>query len=89
MMKFPALQTVADQIDQRMNVLLTNKEFLRTASLVINLNSYRRKWTRTAIQRALVTLQLPVRSDQEKMLAILERLNDRIEDLGGQLHARQ
>jgi hypothetical protein len=88
-MKLPRVNEITEKLDQKMNVILTSKDFLKTASVVINLNSYRRKWTRTALQRALTTLELPVRTDQERMLAMLEQLGNRIEDLESQLHARQ
>lgn len=48
---------------------------------MINLNSYRRKWTRAVVRSALVSLEIPVRTDQEKMLALLEQLNSRLQDL--------
>jgi len=92
MLKFPKVSlpkaSFADSFDKGMNVVLTNKDFLRTASVVINLNSYRRKWTRAAIQKTLTTLELPVRTDQEKMLALLEKLNHRLEDLEGRVNAQ-
>lgn len=92
MLKFPKVSlptgSLAEKLDQRMTVLLTNKDFLRTASVVINLNSYRRKWTRAAIQRTLTSLELPVRTDQEKMLALLEQLNNRLEDLEGRVNVQ-
>jgi hypothetical protein len=72
---------LSTSIDKKLNLLLTNPDFLKTASVVINLNSYRRKWTRATVRRVLTSLELPVRTDQEKMLALLEQLNDRIEDL--------
>ncbi|RYZ71134.1 MAG: hypothetical protein EOP05_12395 [Proteobacteria bacterium] len=73
----PMLKT----IDERFSQVLTHPTFLRSASLVINLNSYRRKWTRAAVRQALISLELPVRTDQEKMLALLEQLNSRLQDL--------
>lgn len=72
---------VLNKIDERVSKVLTHPTFLRSASLVINLNSYRRKWTRAAVRSALVSLEIPVRSDQEKMLALLEQLNTRLQDL--------
>ena len=76
-----------EQLDKRMNQILTNKEFLKTASVVINLNCYRRKWTRKAIQATVLSLELPVRTDQERTLALLEKLHHRIDDLEKRTHA--
>lgn len=75
--KTPSLKS----IDERVSHVLTHPTFLRSASLVINLNSYRRKWTRAAVRSALVSLEIPVRTDQERMLALLEQLNTRLQDL--------
>jgi hypothetical protein len=75
------------KMDESFSRVLTHPTFLRSASLVINLNSYRRKWTRAAVRHALVTLELPVRTDQEKMLALLEQLNSRLQDLEAKQHA--
>lgn len=76
-----AITKISSHLDKHLNAVLTNKEVLRTASVLINLNSYRRKWTRAAVRHALTSLELPVRTDQERMLALLEQLNVRLEDL--------
>lgn len=77
----PSLTPSLKTIDERVSQVLTHPTFLRSASLVINMNSYRRKWTRAAVRSALVSLEIPVRTDQERMLALLEQLNSRLQDL--------
>jgi hypothetical protein len=75
------LQFIERQIDEGLDRLLSHETFLRSAALVVNFNSYRRKWTRSAMARVLGALELPVKSDHEKMLALLQQLNERLEDL--------
>lgn len=75
------IKRVEKTIDESVGRLLTHPTFLHSASLVVNFNSYRRKWLRQAIDRALARAELPRREDQERMYAQLEELKARLEDL--------
>jgi hypothetical protein len=75
------MSKVEKTIDENLGRVLTHPAFLQSASLVVNFNSYRRKWMRRAIDRALARVELPRREDQERMYSQLEELKARLEDL--------
>lgn len=68
-------------IDENVGRVLTHPTFLQSASLLVNFNSYRRKWVRSAIDQALARVELPRKSDQERMYAQIEELKARLEDI--------
>jgi hypothetical protein len=75
------LQFIERQIDEGLDRLLSHETFLRSTALLVNFNSYRRKWTRSAMVKVLSALEMPVKSDHERMMALLQQLNERLEDL--------
>ncbi len=80
-MKKTLMTRVEKTIDENVGRVLTHPTFLQGASLVVNFNSYRRKWLRTAIDQALARVELPRRADQERMYSQIEELKARLEDL--------
>ena len=75
------LQFIEKQIDEGLDRLLCHQAFLKSASMLLNFSSYRRKWTRSAISHVLSALELPTKSEQEKILALLSKLDEKLEDL--------
>ncbi|MES2963501.1 MAG: hypothetical protein V4760_06395 [Bdellovibrionota bacterium] len=80
-MKKDLMNRVEKTIDESVGRLLTHPTFLQSASLVVNFNSFRRKWLRQAIDQALAKIELPRREDQERMYSQIETLKARLEDL--------
>lgn len=75
------LRFLEDQIEAGLDRVTTHPVFLRSMSILLNANSYRKRWLRQTLSKALTSLELPVRSDQERMLAVLQELRERLEDL--------
>lgn len=75
------MSRVEKTIDENVGRVLTHPTFLQSASLLVNFNSYRRKWLRQAIDQTLARVELPRREDQERMYSQIEELKARLEDL--------
>lgn len=69
------------QIEKVINQITSSDLFLRTVSTVINFNSYRKIWVQKALEKILKELELPVRKDQEKLLALVQELEIRLKKL--------
>jgi hypothetical protein len=69
------------QIEKVINHITSSDLFLRAISTVINFNSYRKIWVQKSIEKILKELELPVRRDQEKLLALVQELEIRVKKL--------
>lgn len=69
------------QIEKVINQVTSSDLFLRAVSTVINFNSYRKIWVQKSIEKILKELELPVRRDQEKLLALVQELEIRVKKL--------
>lgn len=69
------------QIEKVINRITSSDLFLRSISTLINFNSYRKIWTQKALEKVLKQLELPVRRDQEKLLALVQELEIRLKKL--------
>lgn len=69
------------QIEKLINQVTSSDLFLRSVSTLINFNSYRKIWTQKAFEKILKELELPVRRDQEKLLALVQELEIRLKKL--------
>lgn len=69
------------QIEKVINQITSSDLFLRAISTVINFNSYRKIWAQKTIEKILKDLELPVRRDQEKLLALVQELEIRVKKL--------
>ena len=69
------------QIEKVINQITSSDLFLRAISTVINFNSYRKIWVQKSIEKILKELELPVRRDQEKLLALVQELEIRVKKL--------
>jgi len=69
------------QIEKVINQITSSDLFLRTISTLINFNSYRKIWIQKSIEKILKELELPVRRDQEKLLALVQELEIRVKKL--------
>jgi hypothetical protein len=69
------------QIEKVINQITSSDLFLRTISTLINFNSYRKIWVQKSIEKILKELELPVRRDQEKLLALVQELEIRVKKL--------
>lgn len=69
------------QIEKVINQITSSDLFLRAISTVINFNSYRKIWIQKSIEKILKELELPVRRDQEKLLALVQELEIRVKKL--------
>lgn len=69
------------QLEKIINIVTSSDLFLRSVSTVINFNSYRKIWAQKAFEKILKELELPVRRDQEKLLALVQELEIRVKKL--------
>lgn len=69
------------QIEKVINQITSSDLFLRAISTVINFNSYRKIWIQKSIEKILKELELPVRRDQEELLALVQELEIRVKKL--------
>lgn len=69
------------QIDQGLDRLTTHQAFLKTVSVALNANVYRKRLSRKLLEKALQSLEIPIRSDQERMLSLIQELQDKIDDI--------
>lgn len=69
------------QIEKLINQVTSSDLFLRSVSTLINFNSYRKIWTQKAFEKILKELELPVRRDQEKLLALVQELEIRLKKI--------
>lgn len=79
------------QIEKVINQITSSDLFLRAISTVINFNSYRKIWAQKSIEKILKELELPVRRDQEKLLALVQELEIRVKklQLNEEIHQEQ
>ncbi len=70
-----------NQIEKVINQVTSSDLFLRSVSTLINFNSYRKIWLQNALEKLLKELELPVRRDQERLLALVQELEIRIKKL--------
>lgn len=69
------------QIEKVINQITSSDLFLRSVATLINFNSYRKIWAQKAFEKILKELELPVRRDQEKLLALVQELEIRVKRL--------
>lgn len=69
------------QIEKVINQVTSSDLFLRSVSTLINFNSYRKIWSQKVFEKILKELELPVRRDQEKLLALMQELEIRVKKL--------
>jgi hypothetical protein len=75
------LKELTETIDRGLNHVTTHKTFLKTVGLALNINVYRKRWTRRVVEKTLISLELPLRSDQARLLSMIQNLQDKVDDL--------
>lgn len=83
------LRKVEELIEQSLDRVTCHPAFLQTISNLINWNSQRKIWTRSTLESVWKRLELPIKSDQERILLALQELQIRERQLRLELHAKE
>ncbi|MEN0060197.1 MAG: hypothetical protein AAGB31_15265 [Bdellovibrio sp.] len=75
------IRRMEEVVEQSLDRITAHPFFLSTVSHLINVNSYRRIWTRKALEALWKDLELPIKSDQERILLSLQEMQVRIKGL--------
>jgi len=75
------LQAFEKQLEQSLDKLTSHPLFLQTVAGVINFNCYRKIASRKALELLWGQLQIPLKADQEKMMAAIEEIQIRVQKI--------
>jgi len=75
------LQEMTESLETKLDQLTTHKTFLKAVGIALNANVYRKRWARRLFEKTLISLELPLRSDQARLLALVQELQDKIDSL--------
>ncbi len=76
------------QLEQKLDQLTSHPLFLNSVAGLINFNSYRKILSRKAFELLWGHLQIPLKADQEKMMAALEEMQLRLQKMQMELQAK-